>query len=286
MNLLILGASGLVGWNLWQAAKAAGHRVTGTFNNFPIPGLVRLRMDDPRELETLLRDESADAVVCCTAWSWVDGCESDRARAFRENAEQPARAAEIAHSTRTMFVHFSTSYVFDGNSGPYDEDAAPRPISVYAESKLAGELDVAEATDGKAMIVRTMGVYGTEPQGKNFVYQVRRNLSAGNRMQVPVDQWGNATEAGDMAGACLGLLARGATGIWNIAGPDPNLNRVAFARQIAEAYSLDAELIDAVPTSALGQPARRPRQAGLRTEKVERFLGWKPAGWRKPAGLG
>ncbi|MDQ6860951.1 MAG: SDR family oxidoreductase, partial [Verrucomicrobiota bacterium] len=244
MKLLIIGASGLVGWNLWQVARAAGHEVRATYATHPLPGLVSLRLDDSQQLRSTIEALWPDAVVCCAAWSWVDGCESDPGRAFRENRDLPANAARAATQAGARFVHFSTSYVFDGKRGPYSESDEPDPISVYAESKLAGEEEVAGITNGTAMIVRTMGVYGSEPQQKNFVYQVRRNLAAGKRMKVPNDQIGNATEAANLAEGVLALLEIEASGIWNLAGDGPNLLRADFARQIARTYGLDQSLFD------------------------------------------
>ena len=276
MKLVILGASGLVGWNLWQAAERMGHTVAGTCNRFALPGLTQLPLDREPDLAAFLCAEKPDAVVCCAAWSWVDGCQRDPDRALRENRDYPAGAALAAKNAGARFLHFSTSYVFDGVNGPYDEEAVPSPISVYAASKLAGERTVQEASNGEAIIVRTMGVYGAEPQEKNFVFQVRRTLSTGQRMRVPSDQIGNATNAANLAEGVLKLLAADKTGIWNLAGPNPDLSRSDFAHQIAAAYGLDATLFDFVPTSVLDAPAPRPLHAGLLTAKAEAGTGWVP----------
>lgn len=279
MNLLILGASGLVGSNLFRVGVSEGHTVFGTYNRYPLPHLGQLSLDDRRGLENVLKSRRPEAVICCAAWSWVDGCETDPARAFRENCEQPAMAAEVAHAAGARFVYLSSSYVFDGANGPYDEEATPHPLSVYARSKLAGEEAVARATANDALIARTMGVYGEEPQMKNFVYQVRRNLAAGRRMKIPCDQVGNATEAKNLSEGILCLLERRAHGIWNVAGPDPNLNRAQFARQIAHTYNLDESLFDFVSTADLQQAAARPLHGGLLTGKVTEATGWTPEGW-------
>lgn len=262
-----------------QAARRAGHEVTGSYATHPVPELLHLRLDDTADVRQLMSSTRPDAVVCCAAWSWVDGCESDPSRAFSENRDLPASAARAAADSGARFVHFSTSYVFDGRNGPYSEDDPPNPLSVYAESKLAGEIAVSQATAGRALIVRTMGVYGDELQKKNFVYQVRQNLGSGRRMKVPNDQLGNATEAANLAGGVLALLDRRATGVWNLAGLDPNLRRSDFALQIARSYGLDESLFDFVPTSELKQPAPRPLHGGLTTVKATAATRWRPCGW-------
>lgn len=279
MKFLIVGASGLVGWNLSRVAGQAGHAVTGTYHGFALPGLIQLDLDDAGKVRALLVREKPDVVVCCSAWSWVDGCQGDPGKAARLNRDQPGFLAREADLAGARFVHFSTSYVFDGTKGPYSEEDPPSPISVYGKAKLAGEKAVLEATGGSALIARTMGVYGEEPQRKNFVYQVRRNLGEGKRMKIPSDQIGNATYAPDLAGMLLTLLDRGLGGIWNLAGPEPDLKRRDLAERIAEAYGLDASLFDFVPTSSLGQPAPRPLHGGLKIGKILQYENREPSKW-------
>ena len=279
MRLLIIGASGLVGYNLMQVASDAGHEVVGTYSQFSVAGLTHLQLGDPKLLQELLRSFKPNAVACCAAWSWVDGCEADPGRAFKENCELPAHAALAAQDVGAHFVYFSSSYIFDGEDGPYDESAVPNPLSVYGRSKLAGEEAVTQNSDGTATIIRTMGIYGPEPQQKNFIYQIRSTLSDRRRMKVPQDQLGNTTDAKNLAQAVISVCSERATGIWNVGGPDPVLPRSEFARQVAYSYDLDSSLFDFLTTNELGQKAKRPLRAGLVTRKAETGLHWKPTPW-------
>jgi dTDP-4-dehydrorhamnose reductase len=280
MRLLVVGASGLIGGNLLKLAMESGHEILGTYALQPLPGLRHLDLGNPGEIENLFQDFQPNAVACCSAWSWVDGCEGDPARAFRENAEWPAHLAKLACAQRAQFLHFSSSYVFDGRKGPYDENAATGPLSVYGRTKLKGEHLIQEATHGTALIARTMGVYGEEFRRKNFVYQVVDILRAGKSMDIPSDQFGNASYARDVAAMVLFLLEKRASGIWNVAGPDPRLSRQDFALRIAEEYRLDAGLFRFVPTSELAQPAPRPLQGGLFIDRVMKISGYRPLSWQ------
>jgi dTDP-4-dehydrorhamnose reductase len=275
MRLLILGASGLVGHHLLCLGRSQGHETLGTSCRQRVVGLVPLCLDEEATWPMVVERFAPEALVCCSGWTWVDGCEEDPERAWRENVLQPARLAQVSTEIGARFVYFSTSYVFDGTEGPYGEDGIPRPLSVYGRSKLAGEQAVTAATAGRACIIRSMGVYGPEPQEKNFVYQVRRVLLQGQALLVPDDQFGNATRAEDLAAITLALLQLEASGIWNVAGPDPDLRRSDFARQVAHGYGLDAGLIQPVPSRQLGQKAARPRHGGLRIARI-RELGFAP----------
>ncbi|MCE0498806.1 MAG: SDR family oxidoreductase [Methylacidiphilales bacterium] len=279
MNLLVVGASGLVGWNFLRVARDAGHQVVGTYASHPIPGLRNLNIANAEAARDLLETFKPDAVVCCAGWSWVDGCQRDPKRAFLENAKLPSQLGRLALQYNARFLYFSTSYVFDGKDGPYDENATTNPISIYGESKLEGERLVLEATEGLALIARTMGVYGEEPQQKNFVYQVVRNLRGGKLMNIPSDQRGNASYVADLALMCISLLMRGTSGIWNVAGPEPELYRKEFALRVSHEYKLDSNLFRFITTSELGQPAPRPLQGGLKIDRAMNATGFKPSPW-------
>jgi dTDP-4-dehydrorhamnose reductase len=281
MKLLVIGASGLVGWNLFQKAKDLGHEVVGTYRDHALPGLIPFRSENKSSFERLFTQVQLDGVFYCAGWSAVDGCEEDPGRAHLENAKLPGLAAEWAFQSGSHFTYFSTSYVFDGRLGPYDETADSCPISAYGRSKLAGEIAVQEATAGKALIARTMGVYGDEPQRKNFVYKVRSELGLGRHLKVPNDQFGNATYAPDLADAAIELNRRSESGIWNVAGPRPQLRRSDFASQIAQAYGLPVALIDAVGTCSLKQAAPRPVQGGLLIGKIVQAISFRPRNWVK-----
>ena len=269
----------MVGWNCLAHGIAAGHEVLGTYHRFAVPNLTQLSLDSESAVRSLISEFEPEAIICCSGWTWVDGCQLDSPKAMQRNCAEPRGLAEIAHQVGAQFVHLSTSYVFDGFSGPYSEDDSPSPICVYGQSKLAGEQAVLEVTGGRAIIARTMGVYGLEPQRKNFVYQVIDNLSKGRRMRVPSDQFGNATYAPDLAEGLLALISATERGVWNIAGPDPQLSRESFALRIASEYNLDRGLFDFVPTSAFTGAAPRPLHGGLVIARAAARFGFAPQQW-------
>ncbi len=269
MRLLIVGASGQLGGHLLALARAAGHAAVGTYATVPQPGLARLALEEGAALEAAVVDTRPDAVVLCAGWTWVDANEDDPARSYRVNRDQPLALARAAAAAGAAFAFFSTDYVFDGAAGPYDEDAAPRPISVYGRAKLEAEEGLRALASGGArvLVLRTTTVFGPEAQGKNFAYQALRRLTAGERLVVPDDQLSTPSYGPDVAAATLALLERREAGTWNLAGPDL-LDRAAFARLLAEVWGLDPALVEGRATAALGQKAARPLRGGLRTDKL------------------
>ncbi len=273
MRSLVIGCSGQVGGALVERLGPEGHlgacrkpRRAGEL----VIDLERAAADRDHVCELFAADAVAAAFIAA-GMTWVDGCEAEPSLAYRINCEGAATIAELAREHGARTVYFSTEYVFDGEDGPYSEDDAPHPISVYGKSKLAGEQAVL-AADPSALVLRTTVVFGPEDQGKNFAYRLVETLAAGGRLAVPADQRSNPTYNRDLADAAVRLLGRGATGIFNVVGPEV-MDRFEFAKRLAVAAGADATRIDPVATESLGQAAPRPLRAGLETQKLRAALG-------------
>jgi dTDP-4-dehydrorhamnose reductase len=270
MRALVIGASGQVGAALQARLTARGHSVTGTYHRVPQPGLLPLDVGDFVGVARLVAETMPDWVFCPAGLTHVDFCEDHHEEAFRANRDAPAAAARAAASARAGFVYYSTEYIFDGVAGPYGEDDPPRPLSVYGRSKLEGERAVQDANP-RALVVRTTVVYGPEPQGKNFVYQLLRRARAGEPITVPADQRSSPTYNQDLAAATVEAAERALTGVLHVAGPTV-LDRHAFALAVCAAFGLNPGRVTAVPTATLGQRAARPLNAGLKIERARGLL--------------
>lgn len=236
----------------------------------PQPGTVPLDITNTEATAGLIARVAPDCVLCPAGLTFVDYCEDHPGEAYAVNRDAPAAAARAATARGAGFVYFSTEYVFDGAAGPYSEDDVPRPISVYGASKLEGE-GAAVAANPRTLVVRTTVVYGVDAQAKNFVYQLRRRLGAGERMRIPADQISSPTYSADLAAATVEAVERGVTGVVNLVGAGI-LDRHAFAIQACDVFELDAGLLDPVPTAALGQKAPRPLRAGLTIDRARAML--------------
>lgn len=282
MRVLVIGASGLVGSHVLDAMKQAGHEVKGTYKACQVEGLVELDLADEKRTRSLIAEFRPEWLVHAAGWTWVDGCERDPDRAYRENAEQVSALAEICRAEGTKLAYFSTSYVFDGTAGPYDERAVPGPINVYGWSKLRAEESIMAILPEQSLILRTICVWGAERRRKNFVYQVLAAVSEGREMLVPGDQRGNPTWAGDIAGWTLELIGRGQSGIWNLAGDNPDTTRGEWTGQIVDGFvkqthgTRPSSICREVATSELAQPARRPLAGGLITQRIRTFSSRRP----------
>jgi dTDP-4-dehydrorhamnose reductase len=268
MKALIIGASGQVGGTLAALCVRRKIEVYGTSRKGQ--GFLYLDLASPETIQAAFEKSRPDLVLLTSALTHVDNCERDPALAARINAEGPALVAAQCARAGAQLVYFSTEYVFDGAAGPYGEDDEPNPVSVYGRTKLEGER-ACLAVKG-ALSVRTTVVYSHNPASKNFIMQLIGNHKAGAKMRVPSDQYSNPTYAPELAAAVLDLAAAGASGVYNVVGPDW-LNRYEFALKACEAFGFDPGFLEPKLTAELGQTAARPLRAGLKTAKLAKKLG-------------
>jgi dTDP-4-dehydrorhamnose reductase len=268
---VVIGGSGqLGGWLLYELA-GRGHQAVGTYATVPFPGLVHLDAADLDAAAAWVEAQSPDVVFYPAGFTWVDGCERDRARAYSANLEQPLNLARAARNVGARFVYFSTDYVFDGRDGPYTEDSPTHPLSVYGQAKRDAELALADELGDRQLTVRTSWVFGPERQGKNFAYQLLRNLAEGKPTVCPSDQVSSPGYGPDVAAAVVRLVERNVSGMVHVVGPEI-MGRVPFAEAIARAFGHDTILIAARPTAELGQGAPRPLSGGLLTRRLDAIV--------------
>ena len=276
MKLLIVGASGLAGRYLLSEAGQRGLAAVGTHHENPTPTTIPLSLANTPSFAKILDSVQPDAVIFCAAMVWADACEKHKDLATQINESAPTEMAKACQPRKIKLAFISSNYVFDGTRPPYSESDTPRPINHYGVTKLNAERNISHILGDQALIIRTCGIYGDDPLQKSFLSRLVRCLQQGSKVRIPNDQYQNATFAGDLVSAILDLLALNASGIWNIAGPNPFVRRDTLAIQIARTYSLDETLIQPVPTSELNQFALRPMSCGLSNEKAKNIINYSP----------
>lgn len=220
-----------------------------------------------------------DTVVHLAAYTDVDGCETDSARAYSVNGEGTRLVAEAAAAAGARVIYLSTDYVFDGTKvGEYDEDDEPNPLSVYGATKLIGEDAVLESPDN--LVVRTSWVFG---EGRNFVRTIVGAGRGRDRLRVVDDQRGRPTPAIDLAAALEFLLRERVSGIVHVAGDGAACTWAELAELSIAGAGLGAtvERIDSATYAALTDKvvAPRPPDSTLSLERA-RQLGVPLRDWR------
>lgn len=163
-----------------------------------------LNLAEPEQLSQALDRLAPDLIINPAAYTAVDRAEEERDLAFAVNAEAPGVIAQWAARMQVPLVHFSTDYVFDGQGEtPWREDSQTGPLSVYGQSKLAGE-EAIRAAGGRHLVVRTSWVYAA--QGTNFLRTMARLARERTELRVVADQVGAPTSANVIVNAMVQLL--------------------------------------------------------------------------------
>lgn len=271
---LIIAASGLVGRSLMDRLSKSGAAPVGTYANRPSAGLRHLDITDASQLADCITALRPQTIYLTSALTHVDYCEDHEEVARRINVLGPRRVAEEARRTGAKLVFYSTEYIFDGADGPYDEDAAPNPLSVYGRTKLEAE-NVIRGILEDALILRTTVVFGWDQQSINFAMQIYDRVQKGLEMTIPADQLSSPTWAGYLADVSVRLMESGVSGVVNVVGRD-TVSRTEFARSLVKLFGGKPERVIPVSTASLRQKAARPLRGGLRTEKLRDLLGQVP----------
>jgi dTDP-4-dehydrorhamnose reductase len=227
-------------------------------------------------------------IINAAAYTKVDQAESEPSAAFAVNGDGPAHLADVCYALGIAMIHVSTDFVFDGHKGsPYREDDPPAPLSVYGQSKLAGEEAVRERLDRHVMI-RTAWLYAV--YGHNFVKTILRLAAEKETLRVVNDQHGCPTLASDLAQAILtiaGRIHRPQAAVWgtyHYCGQGATTwygfaqAIVQFARQF---MPLKVQTLEAIPTTQYPTPARRPANSVLDCSKIETAFGISTQPWKQ-----
>jgi dTDP-4-dehydrorhamnose reductase len=267
LTILLTGATGQVGWELRKSLAPLGE--VKYFDRFG------LDLADPSQLVAAARALRPRTIVNAAAYTAVDKAESERDAAFAVNATAPGVLAEEAKRLGALLVHYSTDYVFDGEkAAPYVEDDPTHPVSVYGESKLAGERAIA-ASGCRYLILRTSWVYG--PRGKNFYLTMLRLAKERPELKVVDDQVGAPTSSLEIARATATLLDRDAQGLYHMAAAGET-SWCGFARAILKRAGSTIPVVP-IGTKDYPTPARRPRNSRLDCSRLRADFGVALAPW-------
>ncbi|MBD2089491.1 dTDP-4-dehydrorhamnose reductase [Microcoleus sp. FACHB-1515] len=197
-RILLTGAQGQVGQELLPVLSPLAEVVA--------VDRTQLDLTQPDAIRQMVLETQPALIVNAAAYTAVDKAESDRETATAVNGIAPTVLAETAQTLGATFIHISTDYVFDGSQNlAYTESDPTRPLGVYGETKLQGEIGIRQACD-RHIILRTAWVYGTQGKG-NFVKTMLRLGADREELRVVADQIGTPTWAKDIALAIAKLSA-------------------------------------------------------------------------------
>ncbi len=280
-RVLILGAHGQLGIELQKAFQSAGEVVA--------LGREWCDLANPESIRKAMVEVGPALVLNAAAYTAVDRAESEPQLAARVNGVAPGVLAQEARKLGAMLVHYSTDYVFDGSKkGPWEEDDPVNPLNTYGRTKLAGELEIAEA-GGRHLIFRTSWVYS--PHGTNFLRTMLRLGNEREQLRVVNNQVGAPTSAAALARATRSVIDRGVDdmycGIYHMtcAGQTSwcGFAREIFRRAPAPEGKKWPEVIG-IRDTEYPTPAKRPKNSVLSNAKLQARFGVELPHWEDALG--
>jgi len=278
MKVVLTGAQGGVGTIVSQIAASQ--------NDIELAAFSREQLDitDPGALMSCFMHEKPDYVINAAAFTHVDKAEEDPQTAYRLNADCMDGVIDACEKTRSVLIHLSTDYVFDGRKAkPYTEEDVSSPVNIYGASKRAGELKVLAYFKG--VVVRTSWVYSR--YSRNFLAAVPGLLKTRNGpLYVDAFQKNSPTYAPDLANALFCLMRDGMeAGLFHYTNSGGGCSRYIFAQKVRDLIRKKDPAFVPVPVLPVEtgylEGAPRPVYTVMSPEKISQLPGVNVPHWQE-----
>lgn len=266
MKLLITGANGQLGRSIKKAS------VEFPEFEFQYTDLPELDITNLKAIQTIIANDSIDVIINCAAYTAVDKAEEDSKLAFLINKTGPANLAIACNESKCSLLHISTDYVFSGKAyRPYLPSHPTDPISIYAQSKEAGESSILK-TNPNGWIIRTSWLYSEF--GQNFVKTMMRLGKEREQLNIIADQIGSPCYAYDLANTILSVVKHNTksaqkqqgTSIYHYSNSGC-ASWFDFTKSIMELSGIECK-VNPITTEMYPLPATRPFYSVLNTESI------------------
>lgn len=291
MKIFVTGVNGQLGHDVMNELAKRGMEGVGSDLKPAYSGLadgsavttmpyVALDITDKEAVEKVITEVHPGAVIHCAAWTAVDMAEDDDKVALvrKVNADGTLNMAEAAKATDAKLLYLSTDYVFDGQgTTPWKpDDKNYKPLNVYGQTKLEGELAVARTLE-KYFIVRIAWVFGLN--GKNFIKTMVNVGKNHDMVRVVNDQIGTPTYTYDLARLLVDMVETEKYGYYHATNaetePGKYISWYDFCVEIYKQYGLATKVVP-VTTAEYGlSKAARPFNSRLDKSKLVEN-GFKP----------
>lgn len=262
MTILVTGVKGQLGYDVVNECQKRGYDAIGV-------DVEEMDITNPEAVDRVIAEENPDAVIHCAAWTAVDAAEDPEnvAKVRAVNADGTQNIANVCKKLNCKLLYISTDYVFDGQgSEPWLPDQKDyRPLNVYGQTKLEGELAVANTVE-KYFIVRIAWVFGVN--GKNFIKTMLNVGKTHDTIRVVNDQIGTPTYTYDLARLLVDMAESEKYGYYHATNEGGYISWYDFACEIFRQAGYPTKVIP-VTTAEYGlSKAKRPFNSRLDKHKL------------------
>ncbi|WP_195599805.1 dTDP-4-dehydrorhamnose reductase [Longibaculum muris] len=280
MKFFVTGVNGQLGHDVMNELVKRGHLGIGSdiADNYSrvsdgsaicSASYVSLDIIDKEAVQNIIEEIKPDAVIHCAAWTAVDMAEDDdKVELVRKvNAGGTQNIADACKTIDAKMLYLSTDYVFDGQgTKPWTPDCKEyKPLNVYGQTKLEGELAVSSTLD-KYFIVRIAWVFGLN--GKNFIKTMINVGKTHDEVKVVNDQIGTPTYCCDLARLLVDMCETEKYGYYHATNEGGYISWYDFCVEFYKQYGLTTKVIP-VTTEEYGlSKAARPMNSRLDKSKL------------------
>lgn len=262
MKVLVTGVKGQLGFDVVNELEKRGHTAIGV-------DIDEMDITDAISVEKVINGAKPDAVIHCAAWTAVDAAEDEEniPKVRNVNAKGTENIAKVCKALDIKMVYISTDYVFDGQgTEPWEPDCkAYKPLNVYGQTKLEGELAVSSNLD-KFFIVRIAWVFGVN--GNNFIKTMLKLSDKYDTLRVVNDQIGTPTYTFDLARLLVDMVETEKYGYYHATNEGGYISWYDFACEIFKQAGKNMNVIP-VTTEEYGlSKAARPFNSRLDKSKL------------------
>jgi dTDP-4-dehydrorhamnose reductase len=268
LKVVVVGASGLVGWELNNQLLVGGVDVTGTYSTRHRSGLIQCGYENI--LDSLVR--SADYVVLCGAVTDINKCTIEPEYTENINVTKTIELILKCKNYGVVPIYISSDYVFNGSTGNYSETSQLSPITVYGKQKATVEEFIKNNLD-QYFVFRLGRTYSVSLNERSLFAEIYKLLAFSKKVMAARDQYFNFTNVEYVAQIMCRFILTGNTsyGLYNLAKQN-SLSRYQLALNMASLFSFDKALIQPIQLNDLSLPERRPLNTTLDCSKIDSYL--------------
>ena len=260
MRVLVTGVKGQLGHDVMDELAAKGIEGIGV-------DVEEMDITDAAAVKKVITESKVDGVIHCAAYTAVDAAEDNEEICRKINAGGTKNIADVCKELDIKMMYISTDYVFNGQGEtPWQPDCKDyKPLNVYGETKLAGELAVSNTLD-KYFIVRIAWVFGVN--GKNFIKTMLNVGKTHDEVRVVNDQIGTPTYTLDLARLLVDMVETDKYGYYHATNEGGYISWYDFTKEIYAQAGLSTK-VTPVTTAEYGiSKAARPFNSRLDKSKL------------------
>ena len=275
LKFLVTGSAGLIGRQVVKDLSET-HEVFSCYNKSkPEHGnIIKMDLLNNEMISNVMSEKKPDVVIHLGAMTAVDLCDTQQDNALKINSQATEILAKECSKINSFMVYVSTDYVFDGNTGMYEENDTTNPLGFYGKSKLLGEKSIQNFSSNWC-IARTSTPFGLHPTKKSFPIWVIENLQKQKQIDVLTDQFTSPTYVPSLSRMLIEISERHLTGIIHVAGAS-KISRYEMASLVSDKLGLDGKLLREISINDIKWEAQRPKDSSLNVSKAISTLNQKP----------